>query len=296
MGVNSGYKDSVFSFLFSDPDALRELYSAIEGVPLDPDIPITINTLSDVLYMERYNDISFIIGNKIVVLIEHQSTINPNMPLRLLLYIARVYEKILEERNKGNLYRGKLMKIPLPEFIVLYNGIKPYPDQVTLKLSEAFEAAGDLKGGKAAVPELELTVKVYNINTGHNEEIARRSGRLEGYSAFIGKIRENRETMPIEEAMKAAIEYCLEHNILRTFLAEHSTEVRNMLLTEWNWDDAREVWQEEAWEDGWEKGREDGWEKGLEKTARNALSEGLPIEIIKKITGLDTETIQRLSR
>jgi hypothetical protein len=252
VGVNSKYKDSVFSLLFSDPDTLREIYSAIEGVSLDPALPITINTLSGVLYMAQYNDISFTIGNKIVVLIEHQSTINPNMPLRLLLYIARVYEKILE---KGNLYRGKLIKIPLPEFIVLYNGTKPYPDQVTLKLSDAFEATGDLKGGRTAAPELELTVRVYNINPGHNEEIVRRSGKLEGYSAFIGKVRENQTTMPSEEAMKAAIEYCLEHNILRAFLAEHSSEVINMLLAEWNLDDAKEVWQEEAWEDGLEKGQ-----------------------------------------
>jgi hypothetical protein len=177
--------------------------------------------------------------------------------LRLLLYIARVYEKILEEGNKGNLYREKLIRIPFPEFIVLYNGTKPYPDQVILKLSDAFEAIEDLKGGKVATPELELTVRVYNINKGHNEEIARRSGKLEGYSSFIGKVRENRETMLPEEAMKAAIEYCLEHNILRAFLTEHSSEVINMLLTEWNLDDAREVWKEEAREEGLEKGQKD---------------------------------------
>jgi hypothetical protein len=280
MGVNTKYKDSVFSFLFSDPDALRELYSAIEGVALDPAIPVTINTLSGVLYMVQYNDISFTIGNKIVVLIEHQSTINPNMPLRLLLYITRIYEKILEEGNKGNLYREKLIKIPLPEFIVLYNGTKPYPDQVTLKLSEAFEATGDLKGGKAAVPALELTVKVYNINKGHNEEIARRSGKLEGYSTFIGKVRENRETMPPDEAMKAAIEYCMEHNILRAFLTEHSSEVINMLLTEWNIDDARVVWQEEARKDGLEEGLKTGLEKG-QKNVLELMRQGYTVEQIE---------------
>ncbi|MDR1899788.1 MAG: Rpn family recombination-promoting nuclease/putative transposase [Treponema sp.] len=257
MGANIKYKDSVFSVLFSEPDALRELYSAIEGVPLDPAIPIRINTLSGVLYMAQYNDISFTIGNKIVVLIEHQSTINPNMPLRLLLYIARVYEKILEEGKKGNLYRGKLVRIPRPEFIVLYNGTKPCPDQATLKLSDCFEATEGLAGKTGTAPELELTVKVYNINQGHNEEIARRSGRLEGYSAFIARVRENRETMEPEEAMKAAIAYCLERDILSTFLTEHSSEVRNMLLTEWNWDDAKEVWQEEAREEGREEGREE---------------------------------------
>jgi hypothetical protein len=160
MGINAKYKDSVFSFLFSDPEALRELYSAIEEVPLDPAIPITVNTLSGVLYvlyMEQYNDISFTIGNKIVVLIEHQSTINPNMPLRLLLCI------IIDQRKKGSLYREKLIiiKIPFPQFIVLYNGTKPYPSQVTLRLSDSFEALGELTGKRVRGPELELVVKVY---------------------------------------------------------------------------------------------------------------------------------------
>jgi hypothetical protein len=102
---------------------------------------------------------------------------------------------------------------------------------------------------------LELVVQVYNINLGCNEEIARRSGRLAGYRAFMGKVRENRATMTLEEAMKAAIRYCLEQGILSGFLREHSTEVINMLLTEWNLDDAREVWQEEAREEGREEGQ-----------------------------------------
>jgi hypothetical protein len=92
------YKDSVFSLLFSDPDALRELYGAIEGVSLGPSVPVKINTLEGALFMERINDISFEIAGKVVVLIEHQSTINPNMALRLLMYIARVYEKIIDNK------------------------------------------------------------------------------------------------------------------------------------------------------------------------------------------------------
>ncbi|MDR1949741.1 MAG: Rpn family recombination-promoting nuclease/putative transposase [Spirochaetaceae bacterium] len=94
MGVNRGYKDSVFSRLFGEPETLRELYGAIEGISLPPDIPITINTLEGVLFKTRMNDISFEIGDKLVVLIEHQSTINENMPLRLLMYITKIYEKI----------------------------------------------------------------------------------------------------------------------------------------------------------------------------------------------------------
>ncbi|MDR1307495.1 MAG: Rpn family recombination-promoting nuclease/putative transposase, partial [Treponema sp.] len=99
MGVNRTYKDSVFSLLFSDPETLRELYCALENVTLPPDVPITINTLEGVLFMERVNDISFAVGNKLVVILEHQSTVNPNMPLRCLLYLARLYEKIINNKD-----------------------------------------------------------------------------------------------------------------------------------------------------------------------------------------------------
>jgi hypothetical protein len=143
MAANTRYKDSVFSFLFSDPSALRELYGALEGVTLPPDVPVQLNTLSDVLYMGQINDISFTIDNRLVIVLEHQSTINPNMPLRLLMYIARIYEKTVERRN---LYKSALEKVPAPEFIVLYNGTKPYPDKTTLKLSDAFKDASALKG------------------------------------------------------------------------------------------------------------------------------------------------------
>jgi hypothetical protein len=270
MAVNTNYKDSVFSFLFSDPDTLRELYAALEGVPVDPALPVTINTLSDALYMSQYNDISFVIGNKIVVLIEHQSTINPNMPLRLLLYIARVYEKILEEGKKGAVYRERLILIPLPVFIVLYNGPKPFPDQMTLRLSDAFEAAGLLKA--AGSPVLELEVKVYNINPGHNEGILKRCRTLQGYSAFTSKVREYRKAMPLADAMKAGVKYCLEHGILKEFLVSNTTEVFNMLTTEWDIDEAREVWLEEGWENGWEEGLEKGLEKGREEERKNILA------------------------
>ncbi|MDR0390007.1 MAG: Rpn family recombination-promoting nuclease/putative transposase [Spirochaetaceae bacterium] len=289
--VNTGYKDSVFSRLFSDPDTLRELYSALEGVPLDREIPVTINTLSDVLYMERYNDISFTIGDKLVVLIEHQSTVNLNMPLRILLYIARVYEKIIERKS---LYRETLLKIPRPEFIVLYNGPKPYPDRAVMKLSDAFESAEGLTTAELP-PELELFVKVYNINKGHNDDMVKKCAALNGYSVFIDKIRENRNTMPLEDAMKAAVEYCVEHNVLSHFLLESSSEVINMLLTEWNWDDAREVWKQEAKIEGRTEGLIEGRTEERREIAKNALLKGYSIEAIQELTGLDPETIKNLS-
>jgi hypothetical protein len=292
MGVNNRYKDSVFTFLFSDPAVLRELYCALEGVSLPPDVPVTINTLGDVLFMERVNDISFTIGDKQVILIEHQSTINPNMALRLLMYIARVYEKILGDKN---IYSTKAVPIPRPEFFVLYNGTEAYPDEAELKLSDAFESG--VFGGEPAA--LELIVRVININEGRNEAMVRRSEVLRGYSAFIAKVREyEQESGEREEALKKAVRYCREHDILKGFLERNGTEVMNMLITEWNWDDAKEVWYTEGLEEGLHKGLEEGLHKGLEtgreEVARKALSEGVSVELVQKITGLDVDTLTGL--
>jgi len=107
--ANRNHKDSVFSFLFSNPNILRELYSAIEGITIPPDIPIDINTLSGVLFLTQINDVSFLIDNRLVVLIEHQSTLSKNLPLRLLEYAGRIYEKIIDPGKK---YQKNLIKIP----------------------------------------------------------------------------------------------------------------------------------------------------------------------------------------
>jgi predicted transposase YdaD len=299
MNVNVKYKNSVFSLLFGDPDILRELYSAIEGISLPPDTPIAINTLSDVLYMEQINDISFTIDNHLVILYEHQSTINPNMPLRLLMYIAHVYEKIIDRHN---MYKTKLEKIPVPEFIVLYNGREPYPDRSTVRLSSAFKEARGLLGAGSAVQSLELVVQVYNINQGHNVEILEKSRTLGAYSAFIEKVREYEQTFTLEEAMKKAVKYCVENDILKTFLETHSSEVFNMLLTEWNTEEAKIVWREEGREDGLEeglaKGREEGIEEGLARgrmeIVRNAMTKGIPLDLIYEVTGIDIKSIQNI--
>jgi hypothetical protein len=288
MGVNRRHKDSLFSWLFSDPPVLRELYGALASVPAAPSLPITINTLEDVLFMERINDISFEIGDKMVVLLEHQSTINPNITLRLLMYIARIYEKIISGKN---IYSGKKLYLPWPEFYVLYNGTASYADKTTLRLSDSYEDLAGLGLTGDRPPQLELVATIYNINQGHNEAIARRCEKLNHYSAFIAKVRDYGKEHDREEAMKMAIRYCIEHDILKDFLETNASEVINMLMTEWNWDDAKEVWQAEAREEGLEK----GLEEGAKKTARNALNEGLPMEIIQKITGLDLDTINSLS-
>jgi predicted transposase/invertase (TIGR01784 family) len=280
MQTNKRFKSSVFSLLFSEPDLLRELYCALDGVSLPPDAPVSINTLEDVLFMGFINDISFQIDGKLVVLIEHQSTINPNMALRLLMYVGRVYEKIVESRN---IYSKKPLKIPRPEFFVLYNGADPFPDETVYRLSDAFEEPKSLGLAEKDLPALELVVRVININEGINKDIAARCKMLAEYSVFVARARAfEKELGSREEAVKEAVKYCEKHDILKRFLKLHAGEVLSMLYTEWNWDDALAVAREEAKED-----------EKLE-IARNLLAEGAAFEFIQKVTGLDIETIKNL--
>jgi predicted transposase/invertase (TIGR01784 family) len=229
--------------------------------------------------MNKINDLSFEIGGKLVVLIEHQSTINPNMALRLLMYIGRLYEKMVKNRE---IYSSKKLTIPRPEFFVLYNGKEPYPDKAILHLSDLFEKI-DISGIEEKTL-LELEVQVININEGRNNEMVRKCKELHGYSAFIAKVREyEQELGNFEAALKKAVEYCCRHDIIKEFLEKHAQEVTSMLMTEFNLEDAIAV------------AREEREEEVQTKIVRNAFAEGFPIDIICKITGLDMNTVQTLA-
>ena len=272
MSGNIKYKDSVFTLLFGEKDKLIELYNAISGTNYTADVAFEITTLQEVLFFNRINDISFLIDNKFVVLIEHQSTINENMPLRCLLYAARVYEKIMEN---DNIYRDKLINIATPEFIVCYNGEKPQPDNRILKLSDAFI--------DKSKQNLELTVKVLNVNKGHNLNVVKKSRTLEEYALFIDKVNEYKKKYSnLNEALKNALRYCIENNILKEFLLLHGSEVINMLNVEWNLDDAKRIWKEEAMEEGFEEGIKDGIKKGIKEGMKEGVKEGMKKGEIKK--------------
>ena len=292
--VNEKHKDTVFTFLFSKPDLLRELYSAIEGITLPPDAPIDINTLSDVLFRTQRNDISFLINNRLIVLIEHQSTINNNMPLRFMMYSAKLYQGMTDPEDK---FKRKLEKIPKPEFIVLYNGEDNYPDYKELRLSDSFIQA-DIK---IDLP-LELVVQVYNINKGRNQEILSKSKTLENYSKFIDKIREYQKEYQweyykeendeekrkklLEKSFTSAINYCIKNDILKDFLKKHGSEVLNMLYGEYDPEVEMRVVREEALEDGREE------EKLI--IAKNLLEKGSSPEFVCEITGLSLDKIEEL--
>jgi len=293
---NRKHKDSVFSTLFNNPDALRELYSAIEGIPIPPDMEIEINTLSDVLIRGQVNDVSFTIDNKLVVLCEHQSTISDNLPLRLLRYVSEVYERSVSFAKR---FQKNLVKIPRPEFIVLYNGNEDFPDYKKLRLSDAFMDVQGLKLSESNELPLELIVHVYNINQGHNPEILKKSETLYGYSILISKIWEYRNSkMTLEESLKLAIKYCIDNNVLIDFLKKYGKEVYNMLFGEYRIEDeieavkeeVREIVREETWNEAWEKCSQ---EKDR-TTARNLLAKGSTPEFVHEITGLDMIAIQEI--
>ena len=274
--TNKKYKNSVFVTLFSKTDRLLELYNAISGKDYGKDTEIKITTLDDVLYMERVNDISFEIDGKIVVLIEHQSTINENMPLRMLFYISRIYEKLVKEREV-NLYLKGRIPIPSVEFFVLYNGVEKIPDKQVLKLSDAF-----IRDGEKKLIMLELEVKVLNINRGCNPELTARSATLNEYEIFIDLVhRYEKKTGGLVKAIEMAIDECIRVNVLKDFLEEHSSEVRNMLNQEWDWNKALEVSKMEGREEGLEEGIEEG-KKKITKEVLTLIDRGASMDEVRK--------------
>ena len=222
----------------------------------------------------------------------HQSSINENMPLRALIYIARLYEKIIDNRM---IYRSNLFTIPTPEFYVLYNGAKDYPDEATLRLSDAFRRV-DIPGVERFL-SLELAVRVLNVNAGHNEKILEKCEVLSNYAVFIGQIRKYQQAgRTLEDAINAAIDYCVASGILVEYLKNNSSEIRNMLFTEFNIEDAKQVWREEAFEEGIEKGIEKGRMEGIEERgleiARAMFADGDSPEKIARNTGIPLKLLK----
>jgi len=276
--ANRKYKDSVFSLYFSDPARLIELYNSVMGTNYPKDTPIEINTLEDVLFKDRVNDVSFMVNNELIVLIEHQSTINQNMPVRLLLYISRLYEKILGAKS---IYKSNLIRIPTPRFIVLYNGLEESKEQASLKLSDAF-----LVPDKE--PMLELHVNFHNISYGKSPEIMSKCQCLNEYSTFIYYVREELgKNKSLNEAIPAAIKRAIQNDVMKDFLAQHGSEVENMLFEEWDWEEYASVQREE----GLEKGRKEGEEFAQASIIRK-LGKSYGAEAIAKMLEMPLSFVQ----
>jgi len=300
MQANREFKSTVFTALFSDPEKLLELYNAVSKSELPRDTPLKIITLDNILFSAWRNDLAFTIADKIVILMEHQSTINENMPLRLLIYLARVYEKLIE---RTTIYQTTLLKIPRPDFIVLYNGAESAPDEETLRLSDAYkELPADAVGLGGS---LELTLRVVNINIGRNENMVAKCEYLHGYVQLVQKIRSyQKERQDLTAAVTQAVDNCIKEGILTEFLKTHATEVINMLTAEWKLEEAQEVWKREGWEKGQLVGREEGRKEGrmegrmegidISAEIMSALVERVPAEDIARRYNVSLDSVERL--
>jgi predicted transposase/invertase (TIGR01784 family) len=287
---NRNVKDSVFVDLFKEPKRLIELYNALHGTAYKDDTPVLVETLSDVLFKSRINDLAFVLDGKVVILAEHQSTINFNMPLRFLIYLGRVYERII---NHDSVYRYTRMNIPMPEFIVFYNGKEEYPEKSVMKLSDSFLTLPEFEGHFS----LELEATVLNINVGQNEQLLQHSETLKGYSIFIGKIRQNiAADLSQEEAFRNAIRDCIKEGILAEYLQKAGSEVENMLFGEWDWDKALDARFLEGAEKGRQEGKQEGKKETLADLARKMLQKGMSYQDILELTGLSGEDLALLQQ
>ena len=294
--VRRNYKDTVFIDLFSSWESPISLYNAIFSSNLPKDTRVEFLQVANALYTSMKCDLAFMVGDELIVIIEHQSTINRNMPLRILLYIAKLYENILDENLR---YARRLMNIPTPRFCVLYNGKDPYPERDELKLSDAYR----LKGLNIP-PQLDVIVPVININYGKNREIMERCPTLNGYSYIGDRIRMYEKYG--EAKFDMAIEDCFKNNFLVDYLKKKRRRVKNMLQAEYSFEkelatrgaEERKLGILQGIKQGISQGLSQGLTQGITQgkieTARNCLDLRMPIETISQITGLSKEEIEKL--
>lgn len=249
VSVNRNYKDNLFCFLFgrSKENALS-LYNAVNGTNYTNADDLEFQTLEDVIFIKMKNDVAFLFGHELC-LYEHQSTYNPNMPLRGLMYAANEYRKLLH--NKRLEYRSTLVKIPVPRYYVFYNGEDKQPEKKELKLSEAFEIPD--KSGK-----YEWTATMLNINYGENAEMMNHCRILQDYSRLVYEVNKRRKVYKdFKTAIIEAVDYCIDNDILKDFLMVHKSEVLDMLLTEYDEKLHSETLRQEGFEEGLKEGLKD---------------------------------------
>lgn len=279
--VRKQVKDRLFRFLFEkDKEALLELYNALNGTAYRDTVGLKVVTIENAVYVVMKNDLAFVIAGTLN-LYEHQSTYNPNMPVRFLIYLAEEYQKLLKQ-TQGSIYGTRQLILPTPQCIVFYNGGQEIPEEQVLRLSDAFENRR-VKGC------IELKVRMLNINHGKNRELMEKCRILEEYSLFVERARQYlTEGMDHQDALNMAIDYCIDHDILSEFLQRYRAEVLGMLLEEIDMDAYERTIMEEAREDGIKEGADQG-------TERTAILVGKLLEL-NRIEDLKQMTTDRKYR
>lgn len=280
--ANRKYKDTVFRMLFSDKENLLSLYNAINRTAYKDSEELEIVTLKSAVYMGMKNDLAFIIDMNLF-LYEHQSTYNPNIPLRDLFYISAEYQKLV---NRKSLYSSALQKVPAPYFIVFYNGTEKEDEYWENSLSEAYE---NLTGE----PRLELKVITLNINDGHNEELMEQCQVLREYAQYVARVRKYTKEMELDAAVERAVDECIREGILEDFLQENKAEVIAMSIFEYNKDEEEKKLRKAEFEAGYDSGFEAGTENKAKDTARMLAEEGDSIEKIAKVLRIKEEVVRK---
>lgn len=228
-GMNRQYRDRLFKFIFGNPEHKEwtlSLYNAINGTNYTNPNDIQLTTIEDAVYMGMKNDTSFLI-TEAMNFWEQQSTFNPNLPMRILIYAGMVYAKYVETSDDYYIYSSKQQKAPVPKCICFYNGADKKADRTVLKLSDSFPEGSD--------PDIEVKVTMININYGQNKELMETCQSLKDYSWLMDKIRSNKKTMgSLELAVDAALTAMPNDSVIKSFLLENQAEVKRMCITEYN--------------------------------------------------------------
>lgn len=237
--INRKYKDRLFRILFTDKKHALELYNALNHSDYKNEDESEIRTLEDVVWIKMKNDLAFLIRD-VLALYEHQSTLNPNMPVRGFLYFADLFRGILKDKNP---YGTKLIPLPTPVYIVFYNGNEEIGEEKWLKLSDAFICGNEQS-------KMELQVQVLNINYGHNKQLMERCPTLCQYAILIGRIKKHCEQMAIEDAVQKAVNECIKEGVLAEFLSLRRAEIMDAFLTGCDEEKVLEAIGQERYEDG----------------------------------------------
>lgn len=276
--ANRKYKDTVFRKLFSDRKNLLSLYNAINGTAYMDASQLEIVTLDNAIYMGMKNDLAFIINTNLF-LYEHQSTYNPNMPLRYLFYISGEYQKLVDLKS---LYTSTRLRIPTPNFIVFYNGTEKNEDRWVEYLSESYE-------NMSGEPNLELKVIILNINVGHNKKLMEECQTLREYAQYVAKVRRYSEEMELNTAVECAVSESIQEGILKEFLQKNRAEVIAMSIFEYNEEEEKRKLRKAEYE----AGMAEGVMKTKKETVISLAEMGLSVQQIAQGVKVEEKTVYK---
>ena len=275
--INYHYKDRLFKFIFGNEQHKEwalSLYNSINNTNYTDVDALQFVSIDNFIYMGMHNDVGILCADSFD-LYEHQSTFNPNLPVRFLLYASKIYERHIIDQKK-NIHEEKLVHLPRSKFIVFYNGKEMIDDKIVLKFSDLTNKPSDL----------DVSVTVLNINYGYNHELMEKCEELKEYALFVSKVREYQKMgYSIQEAVnKTYLDLDLSKKV-NQFLIGHKAEVEGMLFTEEYEEIAREIDLEEKTAEARKEGHEEGREEGIEIVLNALLQKGyITEEVVKEFS------------